>query len=93
MAVIMQQFTVTSATAAIFNIPPGYFYASMYNSAANTAVTAYLGTSPGVSATNGMVMHSVPTSFQGSMTSKGALVYGFATGGTAILNLLMITDQ
>lgn len=93
MSVIMQQYTVpASNTVACFQIPPGYFYATMYNLGAQSI---YLSTSAvNATPTSGLVLHTVPTTFQGSMTSKGALVFATTGNSTAAsFNLMMITDQ
>lgn len=92
MSVIMTQYTVpASSTVPVFQIPPGLFSATMYNLGTQAV---YLGTSPNVTTGNGLVLHTVPTTFQGAMTSRAAMVYATTGGASAgVINLLMITDQ
>jgi hypothetical protein len=92
MTLIMGQATVPSnSTVPLFQIPPGFVSVTMYN--INTS-TVFLGTSASVSPTNGLVMHSVPTSFTGSMTSKAAMIYGANTAGTGTsINYIIDSDQ
>ena len=89
MTLIMGQFTVTTSTVPIFQVPPGACSITMYNT---TATNVWLGTSTAVTSTNGLVMHTIPTSFQNFMTSKGAQIYGFASAATSI-NIIIATDQ
>jgi hypothetical protein len=89
---ILTQVTVpANATVPVFMIPPGYFSATIYSTAASSV---FLGTSTAVTATNGYVVHTVPTSFNGAMTSKANQVYAAnPSGGAVTFNLFMITDQ
>lgn len=86
---IMGQYTVTTSTVPIFTVPPGPCAVTMYNT---NAQTVWLGTSTAVTVNNGLVLHTVPTSFQSFMTSKGSQIYGFASVATSI-NVVIVTDQ
>jgi hypothetical protein len=60
----------------------------LYNT---SATTIYLGTGSNVSATNGLVMHSVPTAFQGFQGEAGIQLWAFA--GTATTFNYIISYQ
>jgi hypothetical protein len=89
---ILTQINVpANSTVPVFMIPPGYFSATIYSTAASTV---FLGISTAVTASNGYAVHTVPTSFNGAMTSKANQVYAAnSTGAAATFNLFMITDQ
>lgn len=80
---IMGQSTVpASNTVPLFQIPPGLVNVTIYN--VNTAATnVYIGTTAKVTSTDGMVCHSIPTSFFGYMGSSGIMLYGTTGGAVA----------
>ena len=88
----MGQVTVPNAsTVPLFTIPSGLCNATFWNlSAANV----YVGTSTAVTAVNGLQCHSIPTSFNNYVSSKGATFYGANTAVTsAVVNFIIVTDQ
>jgi hypothetical protein len=79
-----------SSTVPVFFIPP-LSNITLYNIGAQQV---YLGTSAQVSAANGLVCHSIPTTFFTHVGSRGTQVYattGNATPGT--VNYLLVTSE
>jgi len=91
MALNLGQISVGTAVTAVLTVPPGTTSVLWYN--LNTANTIYLGLSTAVTSSNGLAVHSVPTSFQGAPTSKGATIYGFSTPATTTLNFVISSGQ
>ena len=94
MAVVMGNATVPSSnTVALFQVPPGLSNVTIFNN--NTAATnVYLGTSKSVSASNGLVCHSLPTNFNGYVGSAGCTIYATTGGAVASsLNYIVSTGQ
>jgi hypothetical protein len=82
-----------SNTVPLFQVPPGWCNVTIYN--VNTAATSvYLGSNSKVSPADGIICHSVPTSFFGYMGSSGIMVWG-TTGGTiaSSVNYLISTGS
>ena len=81
MPIIMGNATVPAGTTGtfLFAVPPSYCNVTFYNIG---TVATWLGTSAGVTSTNGMLCHSLPTNFQTFMGSKGGSIFG-TTGSTA----------
>lgn len=91
MAYVMGQVSVVNSTAALFTIPSGLCNVTFWNV---SAVNVYVGTSTAVTTTNGLQCHSIPTSFNNYVSSKGATFYGAnPTASTAVVNYIIVTDQ
>jgi len=90
-AYVMGQATCpTSNTVALFTVPPGLCNVTFWNV---SAPNIYVGTSTAVTATNGLVCHSIPTNFFTYVGSKGATFYGANTSATAgAVNYIISTD-
>jgi hypothetical protein len=71
----------------LFTVPPSYCNVTFYNLA---AASVWVGTSTAVTAVNGMQCHSLPTTFQTFMGSKGATFYG-TTGSTVSTSVATIS--
>ena len=100
MGLSMGQWSVTgTAATATMNIPPGPYNVAIYN--VNTAVTFYMaiGTSsttapPGFGTASGLVMHSVPTYWNGYQgASAGFLWVISSTSGTSSFNYILSVQQ
>jgi hypothetical protein len=79
-----------SSTVPVFMIP-ALCNITFYNIGVQQV---YLGTTPQVSSANGLVCHSIPTSFFTYVGSRGTQIYattGNATAGT--LNFVLVSDQ
>lgn len=92
MALNMGQWTVAaSATTSTLILPAGPYQLILYNTGANPL---YMGTGQNVSPTNGLVMHSVPTSFQGFQASGVQKLWVANTAATgAGFNYVISTMQ
>lgn len=92
MAYIMGQVVVTSPnTAALFRLPSGLCNVTFWNN--TPAATIYIGSSTTVTATNGLVCHSIPTSFFQYVSSGGTQFYGTVSTGPATISYMIVTDQ
>lgn len=103
MALNMGQWTVsgTVATAgtSTLNIPPGVYNMAIYN--VNTAVTFYMGVGtsstaapPGLSTGSGLVMHSIPTYWNGYQgESAGYLWVISSTTAASSFNYILSSQQ
>lgn len=79
-----------SSTVPIFTVPPSYSAVTFYSLSVQTT---YIGTSTALTTSNGMVCHSIPTSFNGFMGSKGATFYATTGNSTAAtVNYIISTD-
>jgi len=94
-SIAMGQAGILPGTAAtpLFMVPPGLCNVTFYNL---SAASAWIGTSTAVTSANGMQCHSVPTTFQGFMGSRGAMFYG-TTGSTvstsvATIQFIVVSD-
>ena len=92
---IMGSATVPAGTTGtlLFNIPPSYCSVTFYNLA---TASVWVGTSTAVTSANGLLCHSIPTSFQAFVGSKGGPLYG-TTGSTvntsvATVQYIIVTD-
>ena len=92
MAYVMGQATVPSAsTVKLFTIPSGLCNATFWNV---STPNIYVGTSSAVTAVNGLVCHSIPTSFSNYVSSSGATFWGANTSATGgIVNYVIVTAQ
>jgi hypothetical protein len=83
-AIIMGAATVPASTTGtlLFVVPPSYCNVTFYNLGTLSSQTCWLGTSANVTSANGLQCHSIPTSFNTYMGSKGCSIYG-AVAGTA----------
>jgi hypothetical protein len=103
MGVQMGQWALSgvSATAGTvtFEIPPGPYNATLYN--VNTAATFYMaiGTSPtvmppGFNTNTGMVMHSIPTSWNGYQGASGGYLWVISsTTAASTFNYILSVQQ
>lgn len=90
---IMGQATVpTASTVALFTVPPSLCNVTFWSV---SAVPVYIGTSTAVTTANGLVCHSIPTSFMTYIGSKGAVFYGVNTNATTVASVqfILVTDQ
>ena len=80
MAIIMGAATVPTGLTGtlLFTVPPSWCNVTFYNLA---TASVWIGTSTAVTTANGLQCHSVPTTFETFMGSKGASFYG-TTGST-----------
>ncbi len=92
MAYVMGQATAPSTnTVALFTVPAGLCNVTFWNV---STPNVYVGTSTAVTATNGLVCHSIPTSFMNYVSSKGATFYGANTSATGgVVNYIIVTAQ
>lgn len=91
--------TAATAGTSTFNIPPGPYNMAMYN--VNASVTFYMGI--GTSATvmpsnlntvNGLVMHSVPTYWNGYQGSPAGYLWVIASSTAASsFNYILSTQE
>jgi len=91
-ALIMGQIQLAanaSVQPAIY-VPPGAVSVVLYST---VTPTTWLGTSVNMSTANGLVMHTVPTSFNGWMTSKGTQLYALNANTASAFNYILLTDQ
>lgn len=100
MGVNMGQWPITgTAATATLNIPPGPYNMAMYNT--STTITFYMavGTSPttpppGFTTTSGLVMHSVPTYWNGYQGASGGYLWVISsTSGTGSFNYILSVQQ
>jgi hypothetical protein len=100
-AVNMGQWNVPGGTVATatFQIPPGPYNITVYNTNTNTLWMG-IGTSatvaPNLGTANGLVMHSIPTTWTGYQGSKAGYLYALSTTATATLtafNYIMVTQE
>ena len=84
MSVIIGSATVPSnATVTAFTLPPGYSNITFYQQTTPQAV--YIGTSPHVSATNGMYVSNTPLNQETYTGSAGATIYATTGNATAFI--------
>lgn len=95
MTYVMGQITVAnSSTVALFSVPPGLCNATFWNSSTSATNIVSVGTSTAVTGLNGLQCHSIPTSFNSYVSSRGATFYGANTSGTnGLINYILVTDQ
>ena|ERR1700677_3399645 len=99
MTLVMGQWPVTgTAATATLNIPPGVYNLTLYN--VNTAATFYMGVgssptvAPNLSTINGMIMHSIPTSWNGYQGETAGYLWVISTSaGTVAFNYILSTQQ
>jgi len=87
-----------ATTVCTLNIPPGPYNIAMYN--VNTAVTFYMGVGtssttapPGLSTNSGMVMHSIPTYWNGYQGASGGFLWVIASTAPSSFNYILDTQQ
>lgn len=90
MAYIMGQVLVASGAGVqpLFTVPAGLCNVTFWN----TASTIYIGSSTTASTVNGLVCHSIPTSFFTYVGSRSATFYGTVSSGTAQVNYIITTN-
>ena len=82
MAIVVGTATVPSnSTVAVFSFPPGYANHCIYQVSQPQSV--YIGTSPRVSATNGMPVPVTPANLETLTGSAGATIYATTGNATA----------
>jgi hypothetical protein len=102
MGIQMGQWAVSGAAATAgtftFEIPPGPYNMTLYN--VNTAATFYMavGTSstsmPNMSTSTGLVMHSIPTSFNGYQGASGGYLWVISsTTAASSFNYILSVQQ
>jgi hypothetical protein len=86
---------VVMSTAAtiqpLFRMPAGLCNVTFWNNTA--AATIYVGSSTSVTSANGLVCHSIPTSFFQYVSSGGTQFYGTVASGPATVSYIIVTDQ
>jgi hypothetical protein len=92
MSYMMGQATApTSATTALFTVPPGLANVTFWNVSGGTV---YVGTSAAVTTSDGLQCHSIPTNFSSYVSSKGTTLYGANVSGTAAtVNYVIVTGS
>lgn len=92
MAYIMGQIAVAGgSTVPLFRVPSGLCNVTFWNN--TPAATIYVGTSTSVTAANGLVCHSIPTSFNNYVSSGGAQFWGTVSTGPGTISYIIVTDQ
>ena len=82
--IIMGQATVPSnATVSVFTIPAGTVSTVIFQPPWDATQTVYIGTSPNVSATNGMPVPVTPTNMDGYLSINQAKIYATTGNATA----------
>jgi len=89
----MGQIVVTTAAGVVplLRLPAGLCNVTFWNSALTG--TVYVGTSTAVTASNGLVCHSIPTSFFQYVSSGGTQLYGTAATATGTISYILVSDQ
>lgn len=92
MAYVLGQVVVSGGSVQpLFRVPASLCNVTFWNN--TLAATVYVGTSTAVTAVNGLVCHSIPTSFNSYVSSGGAAFYGTVTTGPATLSYIIVSDQ
>jgi hypothetical protein len=84
------QLTNSASVQRAIEIPSGAVSVVLYNTG---SATVWLGSGTAITTSNGLVMHTVPTSFQGWMTGQAAQLYALTAGTAASFNYILMTDQ
>jgi hypothetical protein len=100
MALNMGQWNVggTIATTVVtMNIPPGPYNMTVYNTGSATFYMG-IGTSPtsappGLTTSSGMVMHSIPTSWNGYQGAGGGFLWVIASTAPSAFNYILSTQE
>lgn len=79
------------STVPLFRVPAGLCNVTFWNN--TPAATIYIGSSTSVTASNGLVCHSIPTNFYSYVSSPGAQFYGTVATGPATLSYMIVSDQ
>ena len=89
----MGQVSVNSGGGVVplLRLPAGLCNVTLWNSALTG--TIYVGTSTAVTASNGLVCHSIPTSFFQYVSSGGTQLYGTAATANGTISYIVVTDQ
>ena len=93
MAYVMGQVVMSTAATVqqLFRMPAGLCNVTFWNNTA--AATIYVGSSTTVTSANGLVCHSIPTSFYQYVSSGGTQFYGTVASGPATVSYIIVTDQ
>jgi hypothetical protein len=82
--IILGQATVpSSSTVSVFTIPAGTVSTVIFQPPWVSAQAVYIGTSPGVSATNGLLVPVTPTNLDGYLSVTQAKIYATTGNATA----------
>jgi hypothetical protein len=99
MSLYMGQWGVSTGTIATFNIPPGVYNITMYNISTLATIYMALGTSPTVAPnltiTNGLQLHSIPTTWNGYQGERGGTMWLLNTLATSTVpvNYILSTQE
>lgn len=92
MAYIMGQIPVTGgSTVPLFRVPPGLCNVTFWNN--TPTATVYVGTNTAVTSANGLICHSIPTSFYNYVSSGGTQFFGTVATGPGTISYILVTDQ
>ena len=98
MSLYMGQFNVTAATQSTFQIPPGVYNMAIYNTSATVTFYMAVGTSstsvpPGLNTNSGLVMHSVPTYWNGYQGESAGFLWVICSSPPASFNYVLSVQQ
>ena len=93
MAYVMGQAVLSTAATVqqMFRTPAGLCNVTFWN--ITPSATVYIGTSTMVTSVNGLVCHSIPTSFFQYVSSGGVQFYGTVASGPGTVSYILVTDQ
>jgi hypothetical protein len=99
-SLVMGQWNVAgtaATTACTLNIPPGVYNMAIYNVGTSTFYMA-VGTSstsppPGLSTASGLVMHSVPTYWNGYQGESAGFLWVISSTAPSSFNYILSTQQ
>lgn len=92
MAYVMGQVAVAGGSVVpLFRVPAGLCNVSFWNN--TPTATVYIGSSTLVTSSNGLICHSIPTSFFSYVSSDGAGFFGTVATGPATVSYIIVTDQ
>lgn len=83
--------TVSTGPVPLFRIPAGLCNVTFWNG--SLTGTVYVGSSTTVTSANGLVCHSIPTSFFNYVSSSGTQLYGTAATAPGTISYIIVTDQ
>lgn len=92
MAYTMGQVAVAGGSVVpLFRVPAGLCNVTFWNN--TPTATVYVGSSTAVTSSNGLICHSIPTSFFSYVSGGGAGFFGTVTTGPATVSYIIVTDQ
>ena len=83
--------TGTTGPVPIIRVPAGLCNITFWNN--SLTGTVYVGSSTTVTSANGLVCHSIPTSFFNYVYSAGVQLYGTAATAAGTISYIIVTDQ